>query len=213
MSTQVTFLLPNYIVQHATGGLLLGDFNNWNAELGFPLELTEDGSLQTTISLQPGQTYQYRYLLNDGRWENDDRAHSYSAAEGMFIENCVIHVTEQAETVTDTPVIKKATPKKAVAKKAAPAKKATPAPSVEKADLTKIEGIGKQIATLLNKNGILTYSQLSKASAKKLKEILDAAGPKFNVHVPASWPKQAKLAAAAKWEELETLQKELKGGK
>ncbi|MCP9751523.1 isoamylase early set domain-containing protein, partial [Ferruginibacter sp. HRS2-29] len=84
MSTQVTFLLPNYIVQHATGGLLLGDFNNWNAELGFPLELTEDGSLQTTISLQPGQTYQYRYLLNDGRWENDDRAHSYSAAEGMF---------------------------------------------------------------------------------------------------------------------------------
>jgi len=59
----------------------------------------------------------------------------------------------------------------------------------------------------------LTYKDLSKASGKKLKAILEAAGNKFQVHDPASWPKQAKLAAAGKWEELETLQKELIAGK
>jgi predicted flap endonuclease-1-like 5' DNA nuclease len=208
MSVEVTFLLPNYIVRNATGGLLLGDFNNWNAELGFPLTRTEDGSLTVTISLQPGQTYQYRYLLDDGRWENDDNARYYSAAEGLHVENCVVTAPEKEEK---TPVAKakKAAPKKAATKKTAKPKAA----AAQKDDLVKIEGIGKQIASLLNKNGILSYSQLSKSSAKKLKEILEAAGPKFNIHQPGSWPKQAKLAAAAKWEELEALQKELKGGK
>jgi hypothetical protein len=33
------------------------------------------------------------------------------------------------------------------------------------------------------------------------------------MHNPGTWPKQAKLAADGKWEELETLQKQLKGGK
>ncbi len=59
----------------------------------------------------------------------------------------------------------------------------------------------------------MTFKDLSKISVKKLKGILEAAGSKFQVHDPASWPKQAKLAAAAKWEELEELQKELTGGK
>ena len=80
-------------------------------------------------------------------------------------------------------------------------------------DLTKIEGIGKMIAALLAAESILTFKDLSKISAKKLKGILEVAGNKFQVHDPASWPKQAKLAAADKWEELEVLQKELTGGK
>ena len=33
------------------------------------------------------------------------------------------------------------------------------------------------------------------------------------MHDPATWAKQAKLAADAKWEELESLQDSLKGGK
>jgi hypothetical protein len=33
------------------------------------------------------------------------------------------------------------------------------------------------------------------------------------MHNPGSWPKQAKLAAEAKWEDLELLQNHLKGGK
>ena len=82
-----------------------------------------------------------------------------------------------------------------------------------KDDLKKIEGIGPKIASLLNDAGINTFAQLSKASNKKLKGILEAAGSRFRMHDPGSWPKQAKLAAGGKWEELKKLQDELDGGK
>jgi len=84
---------------------------------------------------------------------------------------------------------------------------------VQADDLTKIEGIGKKIASLLAKENIKTYKDLAKCSIKKLQLILDTAGSKFNVHDPATWPKQAKLAAAGDWETLTSLQEELKGGK
>ena len=48
---------------------------------------------------------------------------------------------------------------------------------------------------------------------KSLKEILEAGGNKFSMHNPGTWPKQAKLAAEGKWEDLELLKKHLKGGK
>jgi hypothetical protein len=33
------------------------------------------------------------------------------------------------------------------------------------------------------------------------------------VHIPATWPKQAEMAAAGKWDELKAWQDELDGGK
>jgi predicted flap endonuclease-1-like 5' DNA nuclease len=80
-------------------------------------------------------------------------------------------------------------------------------------DLTKIEGVGKKIAELFAKENILTFADLSKTTQKKLKSILEAAGTNFAMHDPATWPKQSKLAAAGKWDELKLLQDELKGGK
>ena len=100
---------------------------------------------------------------------------------------------------------KKATKK--VAKKAAVKK------AIKKDNLTKIEGIGPKIASLLNDAGIHTFAELSKASNKKLKAILEAAGSRFRMHDPGSWPKQSKLAAAGKWDALKKLQDELDGGR
>ncbi|HMW27264.1 MAG TPA: glycoside hydrolase family 13, partial [Ferruginibacter sp.] len=65
---------------------------------------------------------------------------------------------------------------------------------------------------LLGKNEIVTYQQLAKTTAKKLKAILGEAGAKYNMHDPSTWPRQAKLAAAGKWDELKAWQDELKGG-
>ena len=79
--------------------------------------------------------------------------------------------------------------------------------------MTKIEGIGKKINELLAAENINSFKALAKLSAKKLKAILEAAGSKFAMHDPTSWPKQAKLAAAGKWDELNELQKELVAGK
>jgi predicted flap endonuclease-1-like 5' DNA nuclease len=194
MSKKVKFILSADIVGEATEAVLLGDFNNWDLNAGIGLKVQKDGTLAATVALEPG-SYQYRYYLSDGRWVNDSNAQQYAHNPVFQVDNCVVTVAaEQA-----------AAPK---------AKKAAKAPDQATADdLSKIEGIGKKIAALLAAADITSFEKLGKTTAKKLREILDAAGSKFKVHDPATWPKQAKLAAAGKWEELKTLQKTLKGGK
>ena len=85
--------------------------------------------------------------------------------------------------------------------------------SITKDDLTKIEGIGPKIKGLLNDDDIWSFNQLSETSVKQIQGILDKAGPRYRVHNPGNWPKQAKLAAQDDWEELKKLQNSLKGGR
>ena len=197
MTKKVLFSLPSELVENASDGVLVGEFNNWNIEEGIHLQKQEDGSMKAELVLTAGKTYQYRYLLNDGRWVNDHNDKAFSDLFGHSVENCVVTVPEAAK-------------KSATAKPKAPKKEKE---VVVTEDLTKIEGIGKKIAALLNKENINTYKDLAKTSIKKLQLILDTAGSKFNVHDPATWPKQAKLAASGDWETLAKLQDELKGGK
>lgn len=68
---KITFSLPAEIVADATSGLLLGEFNNWNKEQGFSLKKSKDGSMKTSVELEAGKSYEYRYLLDEGRWVND----------------------------------------------------------------------------------------------------------------------------------------------
>ena len=92
----------------------------------------------------------------------------------------------------------------------------TPAPvaaSGKADDLKKIEGIGPKIEQLLHDKGILTFSILAATSAEDVKTILTEAGPRYTIHDPATWGKQAEMAAAGKWDELKAWQKELDGGK
>ncbi|MGL6269713.1 MAG: isoamylase early set domain-containing protein, partial [Chitinophagaceae bacterium] len=89
---KVTFILPAEIVANASHGLLLGEFNNWDKENGFSLKKAKDGSMKATIELQEGKSYEYRYLLDGGRWENDQTAEHYSQVQGFEIVNCVITI-------------------------------------------------------------------------------------------------------------------------
>ena len=92
----------------------------------------------------------------------------------------------------------------------------TPAPvaaSGKADDLKKIEGIGPKIEQLLHDKGIITFSILAATSAEDVKTILTEAGPRYTIHDPATWGKQAEMAAAGKWDELKAWQKELDGGK
>jgi len=81
-----------------------------------------------------------------------------------------------------------------------------------KDDLTKIEGVGPKIKGLFNDAGIWSFMQLSEAPLDRLEKILEDAGPRYRMHNPKTWAKQAKLAADEKWDELKKWQKELKGG-
>jgi 1,4-alpha-glucan branching enzyme len=108
MTTKVNFILSAHIAGNATTGVLLGDFNNWDAALGCPLKKDKTGALKCTIALEAGKTYQYRYLLNDGRWVNDANASSYASAPSFQVENCVVTVQPATKTaikkITKTPV-------------------------------------------------------------------------------------------------------------
>lgn len=108
--------------------------------------------------------------------------------------------------------------KKKAPKKAAPAPAAAAPAAPKKADgkpdqLKKIEGIGPKIAEHLNAGGIMTFADLASASVDRLKEILAAAGPRYTMHNPTTWPQQSQLAAEGKWDELQVLQDKLDGGK
>ena len=86
-------------------------------------------------------------------------------------------------------------------------------PPPQSDDLTKIEGVGPKIQTLLNNIGIYTFADLAEATLEQLKAMLKEGGPAYTMADPATWPKQADLAAQGKWDELAVLQDRLKGGK
>lgn len=79
-------------------------------------------------------------------------------------------------------------------------------------DLTVIEGIGPKIAELCKGIGVSTWHQLSTKDAGALQSMLDAAGPRFQLHKPESWPQQAGFLAHGQWVEFKQLTDDLRGG-
>ncbi len=77
-------------------------------------------------------------------------------------------------------------------------------------DLTKIEGIGPKIAETLVASGVVTFADLASQEVSVIQETISVVR---GSHDATTWPAQARLAADAKWDELETLQDELDGGK
>jgi predicted flap endonuclease-1-like 5' DNA nuclease len=84
--------------------------------------------------------------------------------------------------------------------------------AVEPDDLKLIEGIGPKISSLLQAAGITTFAHLASTDVKRLKQIIAEAGLTALAD-PTTWPEQATLAAAGKWDALEKLQAELRGGR
>lgn len=220
MTKKVNFLLPADKVGNASSVLLLGDFNHWDVQKGIKLKAQKDGTYKAVVELATGMVYQYRYLLDNGNWINDDNADGFVPVNEYGTENCIVivHDDEIIPTLV-APTKKAATKKSAEEPTLKPSKKATktiveaPIEAPLADDLTKIEGIGKKIAELLTNNGFHSFELLGASTPKKIKTLLDEAGSKFKLHDPTSWPKQAKLAAAGKWDALKKLKTTLKGGK
>jgi|SRR5690554_3115900 len=100
---------------------------------------------------------------------------------------------------------KKATPKKAAVEKEAPK-------AAKGDDLTKVEGIGPKASEALVKAGVDTFAKLAAKTAEEIKDILTEESTTLSHLVTSTWPKQAELAAAGKWDELKAWQDELDGG-
>lgn len=80
-------------------------------------------------------------------------------------------------------------------------------------DLTAVEGIGPKISGLLQADGITTWRELANAKVERIQGILDAAGKRYKLADPSSWPKQAEMAADGRWDDLDEYQDFLQGGK
>jgi NADH-quinone oxidoreductase subunit I len=127
------------------------------------------------------------------------------------------YAAEEAARQAKEEAKRKAAEKPAAAPKAAqaPPGPAAAAPAaVQDEDLTRIEGIDEQIAGILRSAGIRSYAQLVESEADHLRAIVTEANPELLQGTdPASWPKQARLAAAGKWEALGRLQEKMKASR
>ena len=70
-----------------------------------------------------------------------------------------------------------------------------------------IEGVGPKIEKILKEAGYSTWGLLANASYNDLKKVMSDAGPRYRIHNPKSWSKQAQLADDNKWKELINYQK------
>jgi predicted flap endonuclease-1-like 5' DNA nuclease len=122
------------------------------------------------------------------------------------------HVAPAASIAPATPA---ATIAPIVAAAAAPvAAFAAAAPkSNKKDDLKIVEGIGPKIEELCHNAGILTFADLANAQVSRIKQILEAAGPRYQMHDPTTWPQQSALARDGKFDELKKWQDELNKGR
>ena len=141
---------------------------------------------------------------------NDDASKS--------IEAILTHVTEAiAEGLSERKSEKQSgkegdDTEKAPSKKKSEIKKVVAEATEEADDLTKVEGIGPKISEIFQNSGISTFGDLAEKSEEELSAILADAGSRYASKNPASWPKQAKMAADGKWDELKEWQDSVKGG-
>jgi predicted flap endonuclease-1-like 5' DNA nuclease len=80
-------------------------------------------------------------------------------------------------------------------------------------DLTIVEGIGPKISGLLTDAGISTWIALGNAKIDTLRQVLHDAGPRYHMHDPKTWPRQARMAAQGEWKKLKLYQDSLNRGR
>ncbi|HBR54985.1 MAG TPA: 50S ribosomal protein L21 [Flavobacteriaceae bacterium] len=162
--------------------------------------------------------------------------HRQSLSE-IVIESIAASGAKKSTTAKATETKAKAAPKKEEAKKAAPkketkaaapkketkaapkaeakapAKKAAPKKAAKADDLKKIEGVGPKAMEAMVNAGLDTFEKVAKAKPEAIEAILAEASSRMAHLVANTWPEQAKLAAAGKWDELKELQDKLDGGR
>ncbi|WP_340679752.1 isoamylase early set domain-containing protein [Paraglaciecola sp.] len=88
---KVTFKISKDEAHEAQSVRLVGDFNGWDMTSP-PMKKLKDGSFTTTVELENDANYQFRYLLNDSKWENDWAADAYVPSAVSLDNNSVVQV-------------------------------------------------------------------------------------------------------------------------
>lgn len=88
---KVTFQLPIKATNGGSEVKILGDFNDWSWENGIAMKAKKDNFVAET-ELPIGQSYQFRYLIDDRDWENDWEADNYVPTP-FGVDNSVVETT------------------------------------------------------------------------------------------------------------------------
>jgi hypothetical protein len=92
-TVDVVFTFPADV--EATTVALCGEFNDWSED-DIYLSRDADGTWRTTVALEPGRSYRYRFLLDGERWENARQADEYVPNPFGTVDSVVI-VGQRAE--------------------------------------------------------------------------------------------------------------------
>ncbi|SBS35958.1 1,4-alpha-glucan branching enzyme GlgB [Marinomonas spartinae] len=86
---KVKFALPADKVGGAKSVSVVGDFNNWDSKAN-PMRKQKSGLFASTLNLQVNNAYQFRYVIDDEKWLNDDMADDYVPSPVSLDHNCVL---------------------------------------------------------------------------------------------------------------------------
>lgn len=76
---KVTFQIPAEVLAGSKKASVAGDFNNWDIEAN-PVKITK-GEGSVTLALPIGKEFQYKFVIDGYRWENDANADRYVSNE------------------------------------------------------------------------------------------------------------------------------------
>lgn len=86
---KVTFKVKKEECEAAEKVAIAGDFNDWQET---PMKRLKSGDFSLTLDLETENKYQFRYLLNDEKWENDWAADEYIPSPVSLEDNSVVVV-------------------------------------------------------------------------------------------------------------------------
>ena len=67
---KTTFRISEEMGDSALTAHIVGEFNNWTL-FSTPMKKLKSGAFTTTLDLETGREYQFRYLLDKKNWENE----------------------------------------------------------------------------------------------------------------------------------------------
>ena len=88
---RVKFDVPESLGNSAQKAYVVGEFNNWSTS-ATPMKRQKNGAFRATVELPKGREYQFRYLLDNDRWENEAEADKYAETPFSGTMNSVIIV-------------------------------------------------------------------------------------------------------------------------
>ena len=89
---KVSFKIPAEIGINHRSAFVLGTFNNWSKTSNRMKKLVKDGSFSVVIDLEVGKDYEFKYLLDDSVWLNEENADSQVTTHYGDSSNSVVSI-------------------------------------------------------------------------------------------------------------------------